>query len=322
VILMMAAGASFGLLLLRLVIGFAAAVHGAQKLSGRFGGHGLSWTTGWLAGLGVSAPRVMALVLGIAELSGGILFALGFLIPLAALAIAFVVPTAMGLAFGRGRLWHAGRGYELDLLVLTGAIGVAAAGGGRVSIDSISGWSGTTSGVRWAFGALALGTAGSAAVLAFGRQPAAAPVDALQAASVNGDGAGFQAAAETWAIGRSVLWREPRRGWPDQVGSEAARQSERLKIEVAGAGEGSELIAWLRRRRFAASLVEDGSGWTVEIRSAQDPRRLLLDVAVALDDWLGDARRTQVALRAAGACYSMSPLRAGARRNARGSRWR
>jgi hypothetical protein len=261
-------------------------------------------------------------LLGVAELVGGILFVFGLLIPLAALAIAFVVLTAVGLTLLRGRLWHAGRGHELDVLVLAGAIGVAAAGGGRVSIDSISGWGGTMSGVRWGLGVFALGTAGSAVVLTLGRQSAAASVTALPAAPVNGAGPGVQAPVETWSVGRSVLTREAPSPRPGQSRSAPARGSRPLKIEVAGASKGSELIAWLQRRRFAASLVESGSGWTVEIRSAEDPQRLLLDVAVALDDWLNDARRPAVVLHAGDARFSMRPMLPSDRRIARGSAWR
>jgi hypothetical protein len=85
---------SYGLLLLRVVVGATMFGHGAQKLFGWFGGAGPKGTGGFFGQLGYRAPIVMAILAGVAE-SSGILFALGFLTPLASLAIAVVMLNAI-----------------------------------------------------------------------------------------------------------------------------------------------------------------------------------------------------------------------------------
>src|SRR5437773_11575267 len=87
---------SAGLLILRLVFGGLFAVHGSQKLFGWFGGYGLSGTGGFLEGLGFRPGRLFAAMAGLAETFGGLLFALGFLEPVAAMAIISVMVVAIG----------------------------------------------------------------------------------------------------------------------------------------------------------------------------------------------------------------------------------
>jgi putative oxidoreductase len=86
---------SYGLLLLRVVVGGTMAAHGTQKLFGWFGGPGQRGTAGFLGQLGFPLPAVMALLVGLSEASG-VLFAAGFVTPLAALAIAVVMLNAIG----------------------------------------------------------------------------------------------------------------------------------------------------------------------------------------------------------------------------------
>src|SRR5215213_9018407 len=85
---------AYGLLLLRLVAGGTLSAHGAQKLFGWFGGHGLRGTGNFFGSLGWRAPLLMALLAGLGETSG-LAFAAGFLTPLAALGVATVMLTAI-----------------------------------------------------------------------------------------------------------------------------------------------------------------------------------------------------------------------------------
>ena len=62
-----------------MVIGVLFIGHGAQKLFGWFGGYGLKGTGGWFESIGIKPGVPMALFAGLAELLGGILFALGLL---------------------------------------------------------------------------------------------------------------------------------------------------------------------------------------------------------------------------------------------------
>ena len=65
-----------GLLLIRLVIGLLFVGHGAQKLFGWFGGYGLKGTAGWLESMNMKPAILMALMAGLSEFIGGLLFVL------------------------------------------------------------------------------------------------------------------------------------------------------------------------------------------------------------------------------------------------------
>src|SRR5829696_3487972 len=67
-----------GLLALRLTTGGLMAGHGAQKLFGSFGGHGLKGTTGFMESLGLKPSKQWATLAGASEFGSGLLTALGF----------------------------------------------------------------------------------------------------------------------------------------------------------------------------------------------------------------------------------------------------
>jgi putative oxidoreductase len=150
-----------GLLLLRLVLGLTLAGHGAQKLFGAFGGHGIKGTGGFFGNLGFRAPVVMAFLAGLSEFGGGLGLAAGFLTPFAALALAVTMSIAiMTVHFAKG-FWAGNGGYEYNLLIWAGAVAVAATGPGRFSLDHAFGWD-NLCGARWGAG-VAIG----AVVIAF-----------------------------------------------------------------------------------------------------------------------------------------------------------
>ena len=72
---------NLGLLVIRLIFGLVMVAHGAQKLFGWFGGHGLAGTGGFFESLGFRPGRRFAFAAGLSEFIGGWLFALGFLGP-------------------------------------------------------------------------------------------------------------------------------------------------------------------------------------------------------------------------------------------------
>src|SRR3954451_2943662 len=84
-----------GVLVLRLVLGVIFIGHGAQKLFGSFGGPRISGFAKMLEQLGVKPAKPMAILAGLAEFLGGILVILGFLAPLAALALIGVMIVAI-----------------------------------------------------------------------------------------------------------------------------------------------------------------------------------------------------------------------------------
>ncbi|HEX9379883.1 MAG TPA: DoxX family protein [Gaiellaceae bacterium] len=142
---------SYGLLLLRIVVGGTMFAHGAQKLFGWFGGGGPRGTAGFFGNFGFRAPLLMAVAAGLAE-SGGLLFAAGLVTPLAALGIAIVMLNAIGLVHWPKGFFNANGGYEFPLTLLTVAVAVSAIGPGRFSVDRAIGWDDNISGVWWGVG--------------------------------------------------------------------------------------------------------------------------------------------------------------------------
>jgi putative oxidoreductase len=127
---------NIGLLLIRLVIGVLFIGHGAQKLFGSFGGHGLKGTGGWFESIGMKPGVTMALFAGLAEFIGGILFALGLLTPLAGILIAGTMVMAIVKVHAPNGIWATSNGYEYNLTLLAVAIGIALIGPGQYALDS------------------------------------------------------------------------------------------------------------------------------------------------------------------------------------------
>lgn len=160
---------SYGLLLLRVVVGGTMFAHGAQKLFGWFGGGGPKGTAGFFGNFGFRAPLLMAVFAGLAE-SGGLLFAAGFVTPLAALGIAVVMLNAIGLVHWPKGFFNGSGGLEFPLTLLTVAVAVSAIGPGRFSIDRAIGWDDNISGVWWGVGVAAAAAAVSFLTLTVARR--------------------------------------------------------------------------------------------------------------------------------------------------------
>lgn len=163
---------SYGILLLRVVLGLSVAAHGTQKLFGVLGGHGPRGTAEFFGNLRFRAPLVMAIAAGTAELAG-VLLAAGFLTPLASVAIVVVMLNAIGTVHWRNGFWNAAGGYEFNLLVLTAAVAIAATGPGRFSIDRLLGWDDNLSGLWWGVGVLVVAALVTAVTLTLGRHSSA-----------------------------------------------------------------------------------------------------------------------------------------------------
>jgi putative oxidoreductase len=163
---------SIGILLLRLVVGLTLAAHGAQKLFGWFGGHGLTGTGGFLEQVGFVPGRRNALFAGLAEVVGGLLLALGLATPVAA-AVLFSVMVVAGVSAHaqKGFFLHNG-GYEYTLILGIAALSIAFTGPGSVSLDALLGVH--DAGAGWGLLALVVGLAGAGIQLAQRRVPAPA----------------------------------------------------------------------------------------------------------------------------------------------------
>ena len=153
-----------GLLIVRLVFGALLIGHGAQKLFGWFGGHGLDGTGGFFHSLGFRPGRAMAVVAGLSEAGGGLLLALGLLTPLAGAVIVGTLLVAASVHIEKG-LWGSNGGYETAFLyaVLAGAVSVA--GPGSVSLDRAFGIDDSWS-VGLGLAAIAVGLLSGAAIIA------------------------------------------------------------------------------------------------------------------------------------------------------------
>jgi putative oxidoreductase len=167
---------TYGILLLRAVLGVTMAGHGSQKLFGAFGGPGLQGASGFFGSLRFRAPFVQAVVASATELTCGILLALGLLTPFAALGIAVVMVTAVSTVHWKNGFWNGGGGYEFNLLIWTGAVALAATGPQRLSLDRLIGWDDNLSGLWWGVGVAVASAVIGALVVTVGRiaeQPAA-----------------------------------------------------------------------------------------------------------------------------------------------------
>jgi putative oxidoreductase len=128
-----------GLLVLRLVLGVIFIGHGAQKLFGSFGGPGLKGTAGFFEQLGIKPPYLMAVLAGLAEFVGGILVILGFLTPLAALALIVVMIVAVLTVHLENGFFVTNGGYEFNLALAGMALTLLIVGAGAYSLDSALG---------------------------------------------------------------------------------------------------------------------------------------------------------------------------------------
>jgi putative oxidoreductase len=122
----------------RAVLGGYLAAHGAQKLFGTFGGHGLKPTAAGFERLGLRPGQVTATAAGASELGGGLLTLAGLASPVGPVAIAGTMVVASTVHRASGP-FAANQGYELPATNLAAALALAAAGPGRYSLDALTG---------------------------------------------------------------------------------------------------------------------------------------------------------------------------------------
>lgn len=127
-------------LVLRLMLAIVFFPHGAQKVLGWFGGHGLEGTLNYFT-QSMGLPLAVAALVIAAEFLGSIGLFFGFLTRLAAFGIACVMLGAIftvHLQHGFFMNWQgnqAGEGIEYHLLAIAIAVALMIKGGGRWSLD-------------------------------------------------------------------------------------------------------------------------------------------------------------------------------------------
>ena len=130
--------ARYGLAILRIVLGIAMIVHGWSKLSG-----GVDNVAGFFGEtLGIPLPGLMAWVVTIVELVGGILLVVGFLTQIVGILIALDMLGAILFAFLlRGAPLIAENGqqisWEKEAVFAAAALCIALAGPGAWSVDDV-----------------------------------------------------------------------------------------------------------------------------------------------------------------------------------------
>jgi len=132
-----ASRASWGLSVIRIIVGIIFMAHGAQKLFGLFGGGGLAGTAQFMESLGLAPGLLMALLSGGAEFFGGLALVVGLLVRPAALALTVTLIVAIFSAHIGNGLFMANNGYEFALALLAGTVALMIEGAGRLSLDGL-----------------------------------------------------------------------------------------------------------------------------------------------------------------------------------------
>ena len=125
--------APWGIALLRVVTGIIFLMHGQQKLFE----FGIGGVTGMMTGLGVPAPGLMATVVTLVELVGGIALILGAFTRIAAILVAIDVLVAFFLVHLPNGFFATNGGVELVLLLATVGVTLFLTGPGAMAVDSL-----------------------------------------------------------------------------------------------------------------------------------------------------------------------------------------
>ncbi|MDP4171918.1 MAG: DoxX family protein [Bacillota bacterium] len=123
--------ANLGLLIIRLVIGLTFVGHGAQKLFGT----GPTNFGEWLGSIGIkSGGKTLAILAGLFEFVGGLLFASGVFMWFGAILIVIIMLDAIFTVHGKNGYWITNGGFEYNLVLIAAVIGVALIGPGDFAL--------------------------------------------------------------------------------------------------------------------------------------------------------------------------------------------
>jgi putative oxidoreductase len=125
----------------RVAAGIMLVPHGAQKLFGWFGGHGLAGTAQYFEqSFGLYPGLFFAGAAGLTEFVGGLLLVFGLLTRLSAAAVVALMGYAVfAVHWGNGFFWTAG-GIEYPLFWGLVALALVVRGGGVYSVDHAIDW--------------------------------------------------------------------------------------------------------------------------------------------------------------------------------------
>lgn len=123
---------SWGVTLLRLVVGVIFLMHGGQKLS--MGFHNVA---GFLGAVGIPIPTLAAIVLTLVEFLGGIALILGLLTRYAAALLAIDMLVALIAVHAKNGFFASRGGVEFPLLSLVANINLIVTGAGALGLDTL-----------------------------------------------------------------------------------------------------------------------------------------------------------------------------------------
>lgn len=194
---------SYGILLLRVVVGLAFVGHGTQKLFGWFGGTGRTGTEAMMESIGMRPAKVHAVLAGTTETVGGSLLAAGLATPLASAALTGVMTTAIRKVHLPNGPWAANGGWEYNAVLIAAVTALAETGPGDLSLDRLLGTE--RRGPLWALAALATGVGTAFLTMELGRRgrPSAAAIpqstapESTAVEAAHGDTAGDPTTTET-----------------------------------------------------------------------------------------------------------------------------
>jgi putative oxidoreductase len=149
------------------VVGLLFFGHGAQKLFGWFGGHGLSGTGAFFENMGFPQGKRQAFLAGLFEAGGGLLIALGLFTPFAAAAIIAVMTVAVIKVHAAKGVWSQNGGFEYNAVLVAIVFALAGVGAGNWSLDHALSFN--LHGTVWALAALGAGILGGLLPLAEAR---------------------------------------------------------------------------------------------------------------------------------------------------------
>ena len=120
--------------LVRAATGLFFVPHGLPKLFGIWGGD-IARTAEGMARRGLEPAMFWAYYIGVLEVAGGLLLAIGFLTrPIAALFVGFMAVAAFHVHLPQGWFWT-GRGMEVPLYLMLICLAIMIRGGGNLSVD-------------------------------------------------------------------------------------------------------------------------------------------------------------------------------------------
>ena len=122
---------SWGLALLRLVVGVIFVMHGWQKLS-----MGFQNVAGFLGSVGIPLPTIAAVLLTLVEFVGGIALIFGVLTRYVAALLSIDTMVALITVHIKGGFFAA-KGVEFPLLLLVANLNLILAGAGALSVSAI-----------------------------------------------------------------------------------------------------------------------------------------------------------------------------------------